>query len=132
MCPSSTTHCHNSGLNMGKCMLIGVIHICSYWTSTGSMIMFSHWWVIFEGSVMFCSYSKQHASYGHLNSGMRFCAKWRKSLTDGKWCWAVCLTKLVAFSFAYLEQHWSKCLSQRCPCTSVKCFLLCSFFYWLS
>ena len=87
---------------MGKCKLIGAIHMCNYWTSTGSMIMFSHWWVIFEGSVMFCSYSELHATYCHLNSGMRFCAKWRKSLTDGKWCWTVCLTKLVPFSFAYL------------------------------
>ena len=97
-CLSSTTLYHNSGLKMGKCKLIGVIHMCNYWTSTGSMIMFSHWWVIFEGSLMFCSYSELHASYGHLNSGMRFCAKWRKSLTDGKWCWTVCLTKLVPFN----------------------------------
>ena len=105
-----------------------------------------------------------------FNSGMRFCGKWRKSLTDGEWCWTVCLTKLVPliffclsyfllpilnnsdlnvylkdvhvhqwnvpysvpFSFGYLKQHWSKCLSQRCPCTSVKCSLLCSFFHWLT
>ena len=101
-CLSGTTLCHKSGMRMGKCKLIGVIHMCNYWTSTGSMIMFSHWWIIFEGSVVFCSYSELHASYGHLNSGMRFCAKWRKSFTDGKWCWTVCLTKLVPFCFAYL------------------------------
>ena len=101
-CLSGTTLCHKSGMRMGECKLIGVIHMCNYWKSTGSMIMFSHWWVIFEGSVMFCSYSKLHASYCHLNWGMRFCAKWRKSLTDGKWCWTVCLTKLVPFSFTYL------------------------------
>ena len=101
-CLNGTTLCHKSGLKMGKCKLIVVIHMCNYWTSTGSMIMFNHWWVIFEGSVMFCSYAELHASYCHLNSGMRFCAKWRKSLIDGKWCWTVCLTKLVPFSFAYL------------------------------
>ena len=38
----------------------------------------------------------------------------------------------VPFSIGYLKQYWSKCLSQRCPCTSGKCSLLCSFFYWLS
>ena len=101
-CLSGTTLCHKSAMRMGKCKLIGVIHMCNYWTSTGSMIMFNHWWVIFEVWVMFWGYSGLHASYCHLNTGMRFCAKWRKSLTDGKWCWTVCLTKLVPFSFAYL------------------------------
>ena len=62
-CLSSTTLCHNSGMRMGKCMLIGVIHMFNYWTSTGSVIMFSHWWVIFEVWVMFWSYSGLHASY---------------------------------------------------------------------
>ena len=31
----------------------------------------------------------------------------------------------VSFSIGYLKQHWSECLSQRCPCTSMKCSLLC-------
>ena len=31
----------------------------------------------------------------------------------------------VPFSIGYLKQHWSKCLSQICPCTSMKCSLLC-------
>ena len=102
-CLSSTTLCHNNGMKMGKCMLIGVIHMFNYWTnlyrlSDNFQSLVSYFWGVSDVLKLLRAACKLLP----LNSGMRFCAKWRKSLIDGKWCWTVCLTKLVPFSFAYL------------------------------
>ena len=102
-CLSSTTLCHNNGMKMGKCMLIGVIHMFNYWTnlyrlSDNVQSLVSYFWGVSDVLKLLRAACKLLP----LNSGMRFCAKWRKSLIDGKWCWTVCLTKLVPFSFAYL------------------------------
>ena len=145
ICPSSTTLCHNSGMNMGKCLLIGVIHICNYWASAGSMIMFSHWWVIFEVWVMFWGYSGLHASYCLWTQEWGLVQNEEKVLLMANGVEQLPILNIsdlnvylkdvhvhqwnasysVPFSIGYLKQHWSKCLSQRCPCTSMKCSLLC-------
>ena len=161
ICPSSTTLCHNSGMNMGKCLLIGLIHICNYWASAGSMIMVSHWWVIFEVWVMFWSYSGLHASYCLWTQEWGLVQNEEKVLLMANGveqhkvsCFFFCLSYFllpilnnsdlnvylkdvhvhqwnvpysVPFSFAYLKQHWFKCLSQRCPSTLMKCSLLLVF-----